>query len=217
MTHLVQTYGYLAVFVAPLLESMGVPFPGETVLLAASVYAATTGRLSLGPIIGCAALGAIVGDNLGYLIGRIAGRPLLLRAGRRIGVTERRLGLVERFFARRGPVAIVLARFITVLRTITALVAGASRMRYRSFLLFNALGGVGWAAGYGSLAYTLGHAAERYVATIAAVGLLAAAVLAVALGLVAVLGRRRLEPKLERWLVGPEPTADREPDGCGPR
>ncbi len=204
MTHLVHSYGYLIVFALPLLESMGLPVPGETVLLAAGVYAGTTGRLSILGVVVAAALGAILGDTLGYLIGRVGGRPLLLGPGRWIGLTERRVRLVERFFDRRGPAAVFLARFVTVLRNLTALVAGAARMRYRRFLLFNALGGCTWAGLYGGLADVLGHTAQGSLRTVATVGLAVVGVLVLALVIAWVLGRRRLEGRLERWLVGPE-------------
>ncbi|HUY97552.1 MAG TPA: DedA family protein [Verrucomicrobiae bacterium] len=211
MTHLLDTYGYLVVFAAPLLESMGVPFPGEAALLAGSVYAGTTGRLSILLVVLAAAAGAILGDNLGYLVGRIGGRALLLGPGRYVGFTPRRLDLLERFFRRRGPAAVFLARFITVVRNLAALAAGAACMRYRRFLLFNVVGACVWAGLYGSLADVFGRSAERSLAKVATLGLAAAGIGILALTIALVLGHRQIEQRLERWLVGPEPTADAVP------
>ena len=197
---LLQHYGYVAVFLVPMLESTGLPVPGETMLLTASVYAATTGRLNIAGVIAAAAAGAIVGDNLGYLVGSRGGRALVLRYGRFIHVGERQLRLGERFFARNGDRTVFLARFITVLRTIGAFLAGASRMRYRNFLVYNAAGGVAWALLYGMLAYGLGRQFDRYGALIARSGVALAIVVVLLLAGFLVFGRRHLE----RWALGPE-------------
>lgn len=196
--HLLHAYGYAAVFAAPLVESTGIPFPGETVLVAGAVYAATTGRLSLAGVVAAAAAGAILGDNLGYGIGRLLGRELLERYGRWIRLNSRRLALLNRFYARRGPLAVVVARFIAVLRTFGAIIAGAAEMRYRKFLVFNALGGAAWATAYGLLGFELGRAYNRLGGTVNMVALLAGAGLLVLVVLGLVLARRRLE----RWALG---------------
>lgn len=205
--HLLRSYGYAAVLAAPLVESTGVPFPGETMLLLAAAYAATTGKLNPFLVVLCAAAGAFLGDNLGYGIGRGVGREILERLVRRLRVDPKRLGQLDRLFARRGGVAVLIARFVAVLRTVGALVAGAAGMPYRVFVTFNLIGAVAWAAAYGLLGYELGHAYHRLGGTVASVaGIVGIAVL-VGLLLLAVLARRRLE----RWALG-EPE---EPSGPG--
>ena len=200
LSHLLQTYGYVAVLVAPMLESAGLPLPGETMLLTASVYAATTGRLNIVGVIAAAAAGAIIGDNLGYLVGGKAGRALVLRYGRWVRLDERKLNLGERFFVRHGSKTVFVARFIAVLRTVGALLAGLTRMPYRTFLVFNAAGGITWAAAYGTLAFMLGRHFDTFRPLVDQVGLGLAAVVAVAL-VAMFLGRKRFE----HWAVGPEP------------
>jgi membrane protein DedA with SNARE-associated domain len=198
--YLLQHYGYLAVFLLPMLESTGLPVPGETMLLTAAVYAATTGRLSIAGVIAAAATGAIVGDNLGYLIGRRGGRALALRFGRFIRIGPKQLRMGERFFERHGDKTVFLARFVTVLRTIGAFLAGVSRMRYRSFLIFNAAGGICWALLYGLLAYALGRQYDRYHNLINQSGIVLAILGVVLVVLFIVFGRERFE----RWALGDE-------------
>jgi membrane protein DedA with SNARE-associated domain len=197
---LLQDYGYLAVFLLPMLESTGVPVPGETMLLTAAVYAATTGRLNIALVIAAAAAGAIIGDNFGYVIGRKGGRALALRYGRFVRVGGRQLDLAERFFARHGDKTVFLARFVAILRTIGAFVAGVSRMRYRNFLIYNAAGGIAWATLFGIVAYALGRQFERYHALFTQFGIGLAVLGVVGAVAFALFGRRRLE----RWALGDE-------------
>ncbi|HVB13918.1 MAG TPA: DedA family protein [Candidatus Dormibacteraeota bacterium] len=197
-SHLLHAYGYLAVFVAPLVESTGIPVPGETVLVVAAVYSATTGRLSLAGVVAAAAAGAILGDNLGYGIGRLAGHQLLVRFGGWVRLNPRRLALLQRFFEHRGPLAVFVARFVAVLRTFGAIAAGAAEMRYRAFLIFNTLGGAAWATAYGLLGFELGRAYDRYGGTLTWVGVGAGLVLLVLAVGGLVVARRRLE----HWALG---------------
>src|SRR5215471_3626235 len=139
--HLIAAHGYLIVASIVGIESMGLPAPGETVLVTAAIYAGTTHRLSILMLIAAAALGAIVGDNLGYLIGRRFGYELLLRHGRRIGVDERRLKLGRFLFDRHGGKVVFFGRFMAVLRALAGVLAGAACMEWRRFLAFNAAGG----------------------------------------------------------------------------
>lgn len=199
-SHLLHTYGYLAVLLAPMVESTGIPFPGETILIAAAAYSAETGRLDLPLVVLAAAAGAILGDNFGYGIGRFFGRGLLERWGGRVGLNPKRLHLLDRFFARRGPLAVFVARFVAVLRTFGALLAGAGEMRYRTFLLFNALGGAAWATAYGLLGYELGRAYQRLSGTVGAASVVLAVVAVVAFFTILFLARKRLE----RWALGEE-------------
>src|SRR4051812_41944930 len=152
---LIGHYGYLIVFFGVMLESMGVPLPGETILLA-SGFLAQQGTLNLGYAIICGSLGAVNGDQIGYWIGREGGRPFVLRWGRYVLITPERLSHVERFFARHGGKTVFLARFVAGLRVFGALIAGISRMPWRTFFLYNALGGATWATGAVLVGYLVG-------------------------------------------------------------
>ena len=155
LTHLLDTWGYLAVFAFVAIESSGIPFPGETMLVTAAVYAGS-GHLSISLVIGAAALGAIIGDNLGYWAGREGGRPLLNRYGKYLHLDEAKLQRADDFFARHGDKTVFLGRFVAVLRAWAAFLAGVNRMPWPKFLVFNAAGGICWAILYGILAYELG-------------------------------------------------------------
>jgi membrane protein DedA with SNARE-associated domain len=158
VNHLVTVAGYPLVFVIVMAESGGVPIPGETALLTASVLA-SQGKLSIVPVIALAAAGAIIGDNIGYLIGRKGGRWLLQRPGPFLRQRLEVLSVGEPFFAKHGPKAVFFGRFILGLRTWASWLAGATRMHWRLFALWNAVGGIGWATAYGLLAYFGGRAA----------------------------------------------------------
>src|SRR5215211_2209522 len=152
---LIEHYGYLVVFFGVMLESTGVPLPGETILLA-SGFLAQQGHLDVGDAIVVGILGAVVGDQIGYWAGRKGGRPFVLRWGRYVLVTPERLARAEGFFARHGGKAVFLARFVAGLRVFGALVAGISRMRWRTFFFYNALGGGLWATAAVLVGYLLG-------------------------------------------------------------
>ena len=191
MTSLVQHYGLLVLFLLIAAESAGLPLPGETALIAAGVLA-SQGDLNIAAVIAVAAVAAIVGDNVGYWLGRVGGRKLLTRWDWLQRHASRVLPWSERFFARHGGKTIFLARFFAVLRVTAAFIAGVSRMHWWQFFLWNAAGGICWALGVGLVAYYAGHAAadaiNRY-------GLIAGAVIAGLLvaGIVAMqLWRRRM-------------------------
>ena len=158
---LLDHYGYGLVGLIVGLESMGLPLPGESTIVGAALYCATTGKLHIAGIVAAASLGAIVGDNIGFLIGHSLGAPLLARHGGRIGLTPARLRLGEYLFRHHGAQFVFFGRFIAFLRAFAALLAGASGMHWRTFLIFNALGGIAWTSLYGFGAYTLGNAAKR--------------------------------------------------------
>ena len=172
---LVAAHGYLIVASIVGIESMGVPAPGETALVTAAIYAGTTHRLSIFLLIGAAALGAIIGDNLGYLIGRRFGYELLLRHGRRVGIDERRLKLGRFLFEQHGGKVVFFGRFMAVLRALAGVLAGAGCMHWRRFLLFNAAGGMAWAGLYGTAAYVFGDRIERLRGPLAVSGIIIAA------------------------------------------
>ena len=154
LLHLIGRYGYLVVFFGVMLEGTGVPLPGETVLIAAGVLV-HRGVLDFGGALFFGILGTVVGNQIGYWVGRFGGRPFVLRWGRYALVTPERLGHAEAFFARHGGSAVFLSRFIVGLRVFGALVAGTSRMPWRRFALYNVLGGAVWAAAAVSLGYFL--------------------------------------------------------------
>lgn len=158
----VQNVGYVALALLILLEAGGVPVPGETALITAGVLA-SQGRLDIVAVIAIAAAAAIVGDNFGYAIGRRGGRWLLERPGAFYQSRQRVLSMGEPFFARHGPKAVFFGRWIFGLRVWASWLAGITRMPWRSFLVWNALGGVSWAVSVGLLAYLLGHTAETLI------------------------------------------------------
>ena len=158
MTGIVHHYGLIALFLVVMLESGGVPLPGETALVAASIFAAQ-GNLNIVEVIAVAATAAIIGDNLGYWVGRTGGRSVLERFGPLRRWSNRTLPRSERFFERHGGKTIFLARFFSVLRVTAAWVAGISRMHWWTFFLWNAAGGICWAVLVGLVAYYVGHAA----------------------------------------------------------
>jgi membrane protein DedA with SNARE-associated domain len=183
LEHLVHTYGYAAIFVCILLESIGLPLPGESLMIAVALYAARTHQLDIFAIVPLAAAGAIGGDQIGYLIGRWIGYRMLVRWGRKVGMTDERLDLGRFLFRKYGGGVVFFGRFIAILRTCAAVLAGANKMPWHRFLLWNALGGLGWTALYGFGAYALGDEVQHIrgpvgigIAAIGAAALLAGAV-----------------------------------------
>jgi undecaprenyl-diphosphatase len=177
---LIEHYGYLVVLFGVMLESTGVPLPGETILLAAGVLV-QRGHLDLGYTIAFGIAGAVVGDQIGYWVGREGGRPFVLRWGRYLFITPERLGRAEAFFQRHGGKAVFLARFFSGLRIFGALVAGISRMHWGTFILYNALGGAVWATAVVLVGYFLGSSlglVERWLGrvSILLIGLLLLAI-----------------------------------------
>jgi membrane protein DedA with SNARE-associated domain len=158
-----ENVGYLAVAVFVGVEASGVPVPGETALIAAAVLA-SQGKLSIELVIAIAAAAAIVGDNIGYMLGRRYGRRLMERPGRTKVRRQLALARGEQLFARHGPKAVFLGRWIALLRIWAAWLAGIAGMRWPSFLLWNALGGIGWALFFGLLGYFGGEATAELVA-----------------------------------------------------
>jgi membrane protein DedA with SNARE-associated domain len=203
LAHLLALYGYWAVLAFVLIESLGIPFPGETMLIAASLYAGSTHRLSIGPVIAAAAAGAILGDNLGYAIGRVGGYPLLRRYGRYVRIEEGKLKLGQYLFLKYGGKVVFFGRFVAVLRTFAALLAGVNRMPWRRFLAYNAAGGILWAALYGVGAFVLGQTIQRFAGPVGIALGIGAAVVVLAFLIVLARNERRLEAEAERALPGP--------------
>lgn len=166
LTHFFTSHGLPLLFAVVLLESFGVPLPGETALIAFGILA-SQGHYSIVWVIAVAAAGAIVGDNLGYwVIGRWGGRALFERWAFLRRYSERFLPAAERLMSRHGGKTVFFGRFITVLRYTAAWVAGIGRMEWWKFLFWNAAGGICWATAVGLVAYYSGHAAadaiQRY-------------------------------------------------------
>jgi membrane protein DedA with SNARE-associated domain len=184
-----EQYGYWVVFFGVMLENAGVPVPGETTLLAAGFFAAL-GHFNLAIVMAVACLGAVLGDNAGYFIGRKLGRATLLRYGRYVGLTPKRFSMFESFFESHGDKTILVARFITGLRVFAALLAGAAHMQWPRFALYNFLGAVLWSIAIALAGYFFGHSwhlLEKWIGAIGA-GALAAIIIA---GVVIFVVRRR--------------------------
>lgn len=156
LEHLIATYGAWLVGAIVGLESMGIPLPGETTLVTAALYAGATGRLSIAAVVFAAAAGAIVGDNIGFWIGRTLGYRWVVRHQSALRLTPKRLRLGQYLFDRHGGKVVFLGRFVAVLRAFAALLAGLNRMRWRRFLVFNMMGAIVWASAYGGGAYAFG-------------------------------------------------------------
>jgi membrane protein DedA with SNARE-associated domain len=156
ISHLISAYGgwIVAAFIA--LESMGVPFPGETVLIAAAVHAGTTHEVNIWSVIVAAIMGGIAGNMAGYLIGREFGYRLLLRYGRYLRLTDSRIKIGQYLFMRYGSKVVFVARFVALLRSVAALLAGANYMPLPKFVYASVAGAVAWATVVGLGAYYLG-------------------------------------------------------------
>jgi membrane protein DedA with SNARE-associated domain len=189
LEHLLQVAGYPLLFLIVMGESSGIPVPGETALITGSILA-SRGKLQIELVIAIAAVAAIVGDNIGYAIGRKGGRWLLERPGRFERQRQQVIETGEPFFERHGPKAVFFGRFVLGLRVWASWLAGATHMKWRSFLLWNALGGICWASAIGLLSYFLGRAAGDAVETFGLYGL-AAAALAIGTAIVAHRRHRR--------------------------
>ena len=157
---LIATYGYWAVMLAVTAESMGLPLPGETMLLIAAVSAGVTHQLSIALVIGAAAAGALLGDNIGFMIGRLGGERLLRRYGPLVRMNESRLAVARYLFRKHGGKVVFYGRFVAVLRIFAAFLAGANGMPWRRFSLANAAGGVAWATLMGLTGYFAGASVQ---------------------------------------------------------
>jgi len=191
-----------------LLESMGVPLPGEITLISASLLAAT-GAINIWGVAIAASIGAIVGDSIGYAIGHRGGRPLLEKFGRRFPkhFGPSHLARAERTFAKWGVWAVFFGRFVALLRILAGPLAGALRVPYRKFLIANAAGGIVWASGTAFAIYLAGHAAEKYLKDFSWIALIAAIVI----GLSTTVYLRRRAARAESLLNDADPTTNPTP------
>ncbi|KAB1074607.1 DedA family protein [Methylobacterium planeticum] len=203
LSALIAAHGLWIVALIVGLESMGVPLPGETILVTAAVYAGATGELSLSGVIAAAVAGAVVGDSIAFWIGRSVGPRLLIRYGPRLGLTPQKIKLGQYLFLRYGGMVVFFGRFVAVLRVLAALLAGANRMPWPKFLLFNAAGGLTWATAFGCAAYLLG---ARIHAVTGPAGLVVLVVAVGCLAWLSMLLRRhaaQLQSEAEAALPGP--------------
>jgi membrane protein DedA with SNARE-associated domain len=153
---LLDSYGYLAVGGLLFVEDFGIPAPGETILIAAAVYAGA-GQFNIGLVVAIGFLAALAGDNVGFAIGHFGGRAVVLRFGRYGFLTEERLDKAQRFFTRHGGKVVTIARFVEGLRQANGIVAGLAKMPWRRFLAFNALGAGLWVATWSAVGYLAGN------------------------------------------------------------
>jgi membrane protein DedA with SNARE-associated domain len=189
LLHVSRHLGYAAVAGFVGLESMGVPSPGETALVAGAL-AASAGHLSIVWVIVAAATAAIVGDNIGYWIGRSGGRRLLLRPGPFQARRIEAIAAGDRFFARHGAKAVFLGRWVAIIRVCAAWMAGANHMPAGRFFLYNALGGITWATSVGLVAYALGTSGAHVLTQVGTFGAVVMGVVLVGLGILWLRHRR---------------------------
>lgn len=203
LPRLIHVYGVWVVAAMITLECIGLPLPGETALISAAIYAGTTHRIGIVPVLLAAAAAACIGGAIGYWIGRAAGYPLALRYGRYIGLTESRLKLGQYMFLKHGGKIVFFSRFIAILRALGGVLAGVNQMDWRRFLLFNVTGGVLWAGVFGAGAYVLGHQVRHIAGPI---GIAALALLVVAIVAAALFVRHHhglMQARAERAFPGP--------------
>jgi membrane protein DedA with SNARE-associated domain len=203
IAHLVHDYGLIVVALVIGFESIGLPIPGETVLILAGIFAGTKHDLNIFAVVVTAALAAFAGQLIGFVIGREFGYRLLLRFGPYLHITEGRIKLGEYLFLRYGSMIVFVARFVPVLRSIAGLLAGANRMPWPQFLLANVVGAFAWASVFGFAAYLLGHEVEHVAGPIMIViGIVAVILLAIGANFV---GKHeaQLAAEAERALPGP--------------
>ena len=198
ISHLLHQYSYALIVAIITLECAGIILPGETVLVTAALYAAH-GHLNIVLVLASAASGAMLGNVLGYILGRLVGQRVLAHHGWRIGLNDRRLALGRYMFALHGGKMIFFSRFAAVLRSFSALLAGANLMPWRPFLLWSFAGAIAWPSVTGLVVFALGNAAKRLSGPAGIVfGALAAGAILTAL----ILARRnegRLTEAALRW------------------
>lgn len=206
---LISTYGCWAVLVIVTLESMGVPLPGETMLIAIAIYAAKSGQPHIATVIAAASAGAILGDNIGYWIGRKLGYPLVVRYGHFLRLTAPRIKLGQYLFLRYGGRIVFLGRFVAEIRTFGAVFAGINYMDWRRFLAANAAGGITWATVYGLGGYLVGDKIPDLLGPAGIV--LFAVVIVAAVATFRFLRRheKRLQAEAEQAFPGPLPAISR--------
>lgn len=186
---IVEQYGLAAMFVSLVLETLGLPLPGESALIVTAA-AAGAGKLGIWQVALVAYIAAVTGDNIGYLIGRKFGRPVVLDHGARFGITPERYAKAEAVAARYGAIMVVVARFVVLLRQLNGLVAGTTGMRWPVFLAANMVGAALWVGLWATLAYKFGHSPAILPAIGHHLGLVAALLVPILVGLAWIALRR---------------------------
>jgi membrane protein DedA with SNARE-associated domain len=212
MHELIRAYGLWVLFIVIMLESTGVPMPGETALVTAALYAGSTHQISLTSIVLAASIAAIFGDNIGYLIGRSIGIRLIVRYGSYVRLNHTRLKVGQYLFLRHSGKIVFFGRFVAILRTYAAMLAGINRMPWRLFLAMNALGGVCWALVFGVGAYLLGGQFERIAGPVSFLLFCATMVMVVAGMFFYRHHEKELERRAEAALTGSWPDSVLIPD-----
>jgi membrane protein DedA with SNARE-associated domain len=206
ISHILDTYGYIMVAVFIAIESTGIPFPGETMLLSASVYAALgcgTGMQEQWVIVACI-IGATTGDNIGFWVGRTGGRALLKKIP---FVKESHLAPAERYFQKYGGATVFFGRFLAVLRAWAAFLAGVNQMRPLKFFLYNLSGAVIWSTTFGLLGYELGSNLDKLKSIVSALGVFGLIVFFVLVGIgVGLFVRRRRSSHHDQAVVSTSDT-----------
>lgn len=203
INHWLSTYGYLVVFVLVMVESLGIPVPGETAVIAASLYAGSTHKLEIWWIIAVAAGAAIIGDNIGFTIGRYGGARLLLRVAPKLHLDERKLKVGIWIFRRHGGKVVFWGRFVSILRTYAAFLAGTNQMPWHRFLVFNAAGGIIWATIYGIAYYEFGSSLKGLNTTVDIVIGVATTLILIGFAIWTRFKESELEEKAEQEVPGP--------------
>lgn len=203
VNHFISSNGYWAVFVLVGLESLGIPLPGETALIVAGTFAGKYHHLNPWFIFLVASAGAVIGDNIGYWIGDKGGFRLLKRYGRYVRLDEAKLKVGRYVFDRHGAKVVFFGRFVSVLRTYAAFLAGTNRMHWRQFVVYNAAGGIIWSGIYTWASYLAGNSLQKASGTINIVLGAVAAVVIIAIIFVVRRQARRLEAKAEAAYPGP--------------
>jgi len=201
--HLVSSYGYFGLAFIIGLESMGVPLPGETALIFAAIYAGATHSLDVAGVIAAAVAGAVIGDNIGYLLGRRFGMPILVRHGASIGLDAPRIKLGRFMFAHYGAPVVFFGRFVALLRTLAAVLAGVNQMHWAPFVLANMAGAIAWASLFGGGAYALGREIHRVAGPIGMIAGVVALGALVAFGVFIKRHERALTARAEAEFPGP--------------
>lgn len=202
LNHLLQAYGYWAVALLVFLESTGIPSPGETMLITAGVYAGATHHLHIAFVIATAWIAAVLGDNTGYWIGREGGWRLLRRYGRLIRVDDGTMKIGVYLFRRHGGKIVFIGRFIPVLRTWGAVLAGVNRYPWPKFLFWNATSAAAWATAWGMFAYGFGRTLQHVESLVSLIAIALALIVTVVSAVVIARRRRALRTRAERAFPG---------------